>query len=341
MRNHLSLYALRDLEKMISRRKGETRFGEKIRLLNEGQELEEQLQASKAKYVLFGIPEDIGIVANHGHKGARHAWHTALQQLLNTQHHPNNKGKKILLLGHLDFSKEIEELDALISSGDVYIEKARQLTARIDAEVTDLVRKIVAAGKKPIVIGGGHNNGYGIIKGCALALGKPVNSINIDAHTDFRATEGRHSGNGFSYAFREGLLDRYYVFGLHENYTSKSIFKKLEEYNDRIRFSTLDELLLSADTTLDYHTEQALQFVKRSPYGIEVDCDAIANVPSSAMTPTGFSPEQVRRLINYWKNNKNVQYLHICEAAPDPENDRELRMTGKLLSYFITDFIRK
>jgi formiminoglutamase len=72
--------------------------------------------------------------------------------------------------------------------------------------------------KNPII--GGHNNSYGNIKGTALAKGKPVNAINFDAHSDFRILEGRHSGNGFSYAYEEGFLKKFY-FGLHENYTSK------------------------------------------------------------------------------------------------------------------------
>jgi arginase family enzyme len=32
-----------------------------------------------------------------------------------------------------------------------------------------------------------------------------VNAINFDAHSDFRILEGRHSGNGFSYAYEEGF----------------------------------------------------------------------------------------------------------------------------------------
>jgi formiminoglutamase len=47
-----------------------------------------------------------------------------------------------------------------------------------------------------------------------------VNAINFDAHSD-RILEGRHSGNGFSYAYEEGFLKKYFIFGLHENYTSK------------------------------------------------------------------------------------------------------------------------
>jgi formiminoglutamase len=51
---------------------------------------------------------------------------------------------------------------------------------------------------------------------------KTINAINFDAHSDFRILEGRHSGNGFSYAYEEGFLKNI-VFGLHENYTSKSV----------------------------------------------------------------------------------------------------------------------
>ena len=89
--------------------------------------------------------------------------------------------------------------------------------------MTNLIFKIVSAGKTPIVIGGGHNNAYGNIKGTSLALNKPINVINFDAHTDFRALEGRHSGNGFSYAFQEGFLNNYFIFGIHENYSSKAV----------------------------------------------------------------------------------------------------------------------
>ncbi|WP_461533621.1 formimidoylglutamase [Sinomicrobium sp.] len=339
MRNFLNLYTLADLEKIISRRKGETKFGERISLLNKGQDLEEQLDESDAKYVLFGIPEDIGIIGNYGRQGARHAWQATLTQLLNTQHNKNNKAKKVLLLGELDFSEEMQILASTAESDR--IKKARELTVLIDIELTDLVRKIVKSGKKPIVVGGGHNNCYGIIKGCALALGKAINCINVDAHTDLRKQEGRHSGNGFSYAYREGFLQKYFIFGLHLNYTPKSIFKGFLQQEENIKHLSFEELLLAPESSFEYYMEQAHQFVRKAAYGIEIDCDSIRNVPSSAASPTGFSPEQLRKLIYSWKNHKNALYLHICEAAPDPENEWETRLTGKLISYLITDFTRK
>ena len=55
---------------------------------------------------------------------------------------------------------------------------------------------------------------------------KKINILNIDAHADFRPLEGRHSGNGFSYAFREGFIKKYYAYGLHENYISNYFLKQ-------------------------------------------------------------------------------------------------------------------
>ena len=76
---------------------------------------------------------------------------------------------------------------------------------KIDKEVSHVICNIIKQAKIPIIIGGGHNNSYGNIKGLALSKGKPVNAINFDAHTDFRIMEGRHSGNGFTYAFEDGF----------------------------------------------------------------------------------------------------------------------------------------
>ncbi len=104
----------------------------------------------------------------------------------------------------------------------------------IDAEVEELIKIITAAGKTPIVIGGGHNNSYPLIKGTAKGLQKAgmmnnsqINVINLDAHADYRIMEGRHSGNGFRYAREEGYLNKYAIIGLHENYNSQSMMDDL------------------------------------------------------------------------------------------------------------------
>ena len=85
----------------------------------------------------------------------------------------------------------------------------KDFIVREEKIVEEIVKPYVIKGYIPIVIGGGHNNAYGNIKGSALAHGKPVNAINFDAHSDFRILEGRHSGNGFRYAKSENYLHKY------------------------------------------------------------------------------------------------------------------------------------
>lgn len=337
MRSRLVIYDLQKITPLIKVRKGEGKFGEHVKLLAKDEPLMAGLLDSKAKYVLFGIPEDIGVIGNFGNSGTRDAWQTCLPYLLNVQNNKFVKGKEVLLLGHLDFGNELQQIDSL--QGTKKIEKARELTAYIDTEVTDLIRQIVQSGKIPIVIGGGHNNAYGIIKGTALANNAAINCLNIDAHSDFRKREGRHSGNGFNYAYKEGFLHHYFVMGLQENYNSKKVLKNLK-VEKRIRFATFEELFVRKEKEFDFELREAIEFVKSTKFGIEIDVDSIAHAPSSAQSSVGFHLNHVREMVYKARANKNIAYLHICEAAPrlDPENQFQI---GKTISYLITDFIRR
>ncbi|MFK7749997.1 MAG: formimidoylglutamase [Kordia sp.] len=337
----LQLYTSAKGNALISKRNGETKFGEKVDTLSSVEDLVTQLQQSDAKYVLFGIPEDIGIRANRGKAGATTAWNAALKSLLNTQDNSFNRGKRLLVLGHLDFSELIETADKMYASSYDYYQKLSELVSKIDEEVTYLMYQIVSAGKTPIIIGGGHNNAYGNIKGTALGKSKAINVVNFDAHTDFRNLEGRHSGNGFSYAFKKNFLNNYFMFGLHENYTSKKVFKTIDSYPDRIRYNTFEEIKIRQEQGFSSQLHTALNFIENRPFGVEIDCDSIENVPSSAMTTSAFTANEARMFATFFGKQKNAAYLHLCEAAPNADNPQEMYLVGKLLSYLITDFMRK
>jgi formiminoglutamase len=90
---------------------------------------------------------------------------------------------------------------------------------------------------------------------------------------------------------------------------------------------------------LDFNTEleEALNHVSDNKFGIEIDCDAIENIPSSAISPSGFSVKQARQFVNHFSSHENASYLHICEAAPTKKTETKV---GKLITYLITDFIR-
>tara|TARA_B110001450_G_scaffold174510_1_gene162877 strand:+ start:1052 stop:2071 length:1020 start_codon:yes stop_codon:yes gene_type:complete len=336
--NSLHIYSENDIIDFVVKRKGEKKFGEKVTFISDTENLDSELVNSSSKYVLFGINESIGVKANKGKQGTETAWKETLKSLLNTQNSPLNKGKKVLVLGCLEFPKLMDITKNLNPSNPEDLKTLYKMVNEVDEEVTNLMFKIISAGKTPIVVGGGHNNSYGNIKGLSLALNKAINVINFDAHTDFRNLEGRHSGNGFSYAFHEGFLNRYFIFGMHENYSSKKILQELNAHNKYINYNTFEAIAIRRETSFEDEMKYALNFIKNEAFGIEIDLDAVQNVVSSAMTPSGFSVNKTRQFVSFMGNHKKAAYLHLCEAAPILE--KNLNQTGKLLSYLITDFIR-
>jgi len=333
-------FTINDLAKVTNHRSGEIKFGEKMLTIPKGIDIAAFLNTCEAKYVLFGIPEDIGVRANFGRPGAASAWECAIASIANIQHNRFCKGNQILVLGQLNVRAEMKEVEHLDFNDIDDRSKLSQLVEKIDKDVSHIIFNIVKAGKTPIIIGGGHNNSYGNIKGTALAKGKPINAVNFDAHSDFRILEGRHSGNGFSYAFEEGFLKKYFIFGLHENYTSKSVLDIIKKIEDRVRYTTYDSINIRKEKSFNQELINAAQFIQNDFYGIEVDLDAIPNIASSAMTLSGFSIEELRQFVTFFAKNKNAAYLHICEGAPDLCYEKNNHLIGKLIGYLVTDFIK-
>lgn len=333
-------FTINDLAKVTNHRSGEIKFGEKMIVVPGGADKIDFLKESEAKYVLLGIPEDIGVRANFGRPGAASAWESAIKSIANIQHNRFCKGSQIIVLGQINVAEEMRDVENLDFNDIDDRSKLSQLVEKIDKEVSHIVFNIIKAGKTPVIIGGGHNNAYGNIKGAALAKGKPVNAINFDAHSDFRILEGRHSGNGFSYAYEEGFLKKYFIFGLHENYTSKSVLDIIKKLEDRVRYNTYDSVNIRKEKDFNKEMATALEFIKTDSFGIEIDLDAIPNIASSAMTISGFSIEQLRQFVSFFGEHRNAAYLHICEGAPDLDQSPNNHLIGKLIGYLITDFIK-
>lgn len=328
------------LHEIIGFRKGETKFGERIVTVPDEVSVDVFLQNSEAKFVLFGISEDVGVKANFGRTGTASAYENTIKSLVNIQHNQFAKGYNLIALGQLDTTIYQEKAKNLNPDNKDELKELRDLVSQIDKEVSHLISIIVKNEKIPIVIGGGHNNSYGIIKGTALAKARPINSINFDAHTDFRALEGRHSGNGFSYAFEEGFLNKYFIFGIHENYTSKGVLKKIKETDGKVQYNTYEQMCVRKEKYFSEELEVALDFISDTDFGIEIDLDSVENLPSSAMTLSGFSVEKLRKFLHFFASDSKVSYLHICEGAPDLSDEKNPNLIGKLITYLITDFMK-
>lgn len=251
-----------------------------------------------------------------------------------------------MVLGYFNFSdiKKLIELNA--HGSDELIDAYRHAVNFIDDEVESVVKLITSNKKIPVVIGGGHNNAYPLIKGAAKGFYKAgllplaqINCINLDAHTDYRPLEGRHSGNGFRYADEDGYLQKYCVVGVHENYMPQNVWIDIVN-NPFVDLITYEDIFVHEKQSFLQAVAEAASFTDDTYTGIEMDLDSIENVLSSAMTPSGISHLHARQYVNYVAKNVKVAYLHICEGAIKLDDGRKIETTGKLTSYLVSDFIK-
>lgn len=337
---HLISYNKSDVKDYIAKRKGELKIGEQLLFYNKGKEpMAETLHKSFAEYVILGVPEDIGPRANHGNSGASNGWDAFLHAFLNMQSNPFMSGEDVLLLGEVRTGDLMAEITTETS-----ISQLRKLVEQLDERVYEVAYEVFRSGKKLIVIGGGHNNAYPLMKAASAHLKESfyekfpgINVVNLDPHADFRALEGRHSGNSFSYAFEEECLNRYALVGIHEQYNSAHILEQFETHDERIHFTTFEEIIYGK-TTFEEAVEVGTNFLANEHNGIELDMDSISSMPVSAYTPSGIQLEQARYYVHKASQVDHNMYLHLCEAAP--KDDKDKKHVGKALAMLVADYVK-
>lgn len=308
-------YTAAEQEQLLSKREGELRLGQQVTWLNSI----DALAHFSGKYVLLGIPESVGVVANGGLAGTESLWKPALKALLAIQSNAFLSGSELGILG------------VLLSEDSTVFD--------IDIAVSQTISQIISSKKIPIVIGGGHNNAYGNLKGASQALGKPIHCINMDAHADLRKLEGRHSGNGFSYALQEGYLRKYAAFGLHESYNNQHILDQFNQ-NPDLKAVFFEDLFIRNTLSFEQGLQVCIDHVKGQTCGIELDLDAIQGVLSSAISPCGFSSIQARQYLHRCASELDIAYLHLCEGAVELKDGRKDSSTAKLVAYLVADFLK-
>ena len=141
MNNNFHYYKAKELEKYFSVRADETKIGEQVQTID-GLDPVVAIKNSSAKYILIGIPEDIGIRANFGKPGATTAWEQSLSALLSMQSNQFLNGEEILVLGYFDFAELLQQSENKNS------DELRAMTAQIDEIVYQFIQSIYKNGKE-------------------------------------------------------------------------------------------------------------------------------------------------------------------------------------------------
>lgn len=309
-------YNREEILKNTSVRFGEIKIGERVKSYHD-------FESFNGRFVIVGVEESVGPEANLGLPGAENGFKSFFSRFLNIQSNRFFCGDEVLFYG-------VFKVVAAQS-----IDDKRKQVSELDLHLITHLELIYAKGFIPILIGGGHNNAYSLMKAYGNLHVSGLNVINCDPHADYRLLEGRHSGNSFSYAKKEGFLNYYKVIGLHQSYNSEEMLSRME--NEGCEFSFFDDYLVGKGTLVG-DVEDFILKNNGFPFGVELDLDSIKGMPSSAFSFSGITVEDSRVYVSRLAKEKHVVYLHLPEGAPDGK--REDVIVGKTLAYLVSDFIK-
>jgi len=333
-----SAFTQQHCDSLLTLRPKETKLGQQVYLASTQWSLAQNARQAKsagAQFAIIAIAEDVGPRANLGRGGADDAFIASMQQLLNLQSNRFLNGNECAILGQISLDHSLP-----ITAS---IEQLRDATAQLDDIVITAISDVMQAGLEPIVIGGGHNNAYGLLMATKAITGLPVAAVNLDPHSDFRPREGRHSGNGFSYAAANGALDHYHILGLHELKNSEQTLEQLSLFG--ATWNSVQQIWIRRELSLETALKQIAKSLNQTqlPVALELDVDAIANMPSSAATFAGIPLLDACHYVHYIAKHCSCRYAHFAEAAPACHHagiDAGYRDAGQSLSELIYAYIQ-
>jgi len=317
-------------------RADETHVADVINLADASKSLDDNLLQAKAlgvRYVIIGVPEDIGPRGNRGNAGATQGWDLFVSSCMRRQANHFFDWTQCMFLGALN----LRDLQLVCESAE--LETLRAQCETVDKRVSWVARRIFEHGLEAIVIGGGHNNAFPLIQALSETKNNKVACSNLDPHADMRALEGRHSGNPFSYAQTQDYLGYYHVLGLHEQKNNQATLDFLSKGVGS--YTSYQSLFI--ENTIAF--EQAVGEVKHAvhktgmPVGVELDLDAIKYTPASAYSICGFSIEQASHYLYQMAQLERVCYCHLSEGAIADANSREELHLGQTLAELTYSFL--
>lgn len=258
-----------------------------------------------ARIVIVGCPQDEGVRRNNGRVGAALAPTAIRKQFYKLT--PYGIKSKVFDLGDINIGETLEE------THDTHC---------------DVVKQLLADGKKVIVIGGGNDISYPDGKAMSETFGPEWwIGINVDSHLDVRADEPRNSGTPYRQLLEEKLLKPgyFYEVAYQTHFASPTYYAYLVELGvNRISL----ELLRSRDSADKEIMEQVRQkFINHSSsmntfFGFDMDAVRSSDAPgTSAPSPLGLRAGEFITLVKYAASLSNTRMIEFSEVNPNFDID--------------------
>ncbi len=284
------------------------------------------LSAATADLVLWGYPDDEGIVMNGGRPGAKMAPDSIRQVFYKTT--PGlgfTQLPKIVDLGNVDVSKPLSDRH----------ERGRALArAACEKQISFLS------------LGGGHDYGYSDTCGfldtfAGKSLEKPL-VINLDAHLDVRPLDkGHHSGTPFRRALTEFPFEfEFFEIGLQPQCNSKDHWQWALDQGAHIL--PYDQV---KGHSLVSKTQSELEMYRGRPTFLSVDIDSFASSEApgcSAPWPTGLEIRYFTELLEWLQSHLDVRGMGIYEVSPPlDEGNKTSRLAALIAFYYLKNIKAK
>jgi formiminoglutamase len=268
---------------------------------------------AKSDIVILGCPQDEGVRRNNGREGAAKAPDAIRSQFYRLT--PMNIRKRIYDIGDTDVSGSLEEIH------DRHFE---------------IVKKILADGKRLIILGGGNDLSYPDGKAMSEIFGRDAwIGVNIDSHLDVRADTVRNSGTPYRQLLEERLLrpDYFYEAGYQSHFCSPIYYNYIRDLG--VNRISLELLRSRHEADLELKESIKLKFTAHSSsmntfFGFDMDAVRMADAPgTSAPSPLGLKAGEFIQLVKYAASLANTKIIEFTEVNPTFDIDNR---TTKLVA---------
>jgi len=226
----------------------------------------------------------------------------------------------------------VSDSAVILDLGDV----AGEDVAATQELLAELVRRAIAAGSLPVVLGGGHDLAFGSWLGLRRAREGVVGAINVDAHLDLRPVpaDGPNSGTSYTQASEacaaRGERLRYAIVGIQPAGNTRGLL-------DRARALGVERHGTGA--CVAGSLDAFLAGVDAAALSIDLDAFQAASAPGvSAPTPFGIVPdERAVAFVRGLAADPRIAVIDVAELNPALDHDGRTARLGAALVWQALD----
>jgi formiminoglutamase len=268
--------------------------------------------------VIFGSPQDEGVIRNKGRKGAKDAPDKIREAFYKLILNEKINAIKIFDVGNIKIENSLED---------------------IHDKQEEVIYQILKENKKIIILGGGNDISY---PDCKALTRFNNNSLifNIDSHFDVRPAKLRNSGTSYRMLLEEKLVrpKNFYEIGIKEFASSTAHKNYLESkgsnifYFDEVRKKGIKKLI--KEILLKKKNQDLF-------WGFDMDAVNASDAPGvSAPNPLGFSADEAVLLAQIAGKDKRTRIFEISEVNPVYDIDNKTSKLAAVMMWYFLNYLQ-